>query len=83
MSDKIPKPRIIAFEVTTRCLLNCRHCRASSTKDQPDSLTTDQCKKILKSIADEDDRTIAWVVRKLLVEAMEARGFINKEDKKV
>ena len=38
---------------------------------------------ILKSIADEDDRTIAWVVRKLLVEAMEARGFINKEDKKV
>lgn len=37
---------------------------------------------ILKSIADEDDRTIAWVVRKLLVEAMEARGHINRDDKR-
>jgi len=46
------KPRVVAFEVTRRCKLNCLHCRASADADFKDDLTTDQCKKIIKSIAD-------------------------------
>jgi radical SAM protein with 4Fe4S-binding SPASM domain len=45
-------PRVIAFEVTRRCKFNCPQCRAAATKNNPDGeLTTEQCKKILKSIA--------------------------------
>jgi radical SAM protein with 4Fe4S-binding SPASM domain len=48
----LKKPRVVAFEVTRRCKLNCLHCRASADADFKDDLTTDQCKKIIKSIAD-------------------------------
>ncbi len=47
------KPRLLAFEVTRRCKFNCRHCRACATQDAQDGeLTTDQCKKILESVAE-------------------------------
>ena len=52
MNNKIIKPRIIAFEVTQRCPLSCRHCRATASQDKTDFLTTGQCRKILKSVAD-------------------------------
>lgn len=48
----IVKPRIIAFEVTQRCPLNCRHCRAGANIEKADNLSTDQCRAILKGIAD-------------------------------
>ncbi len=46
------KPRVVAFEVTRRCKLNCLHCRASAQSDFQNDLSTDQCKKIIKAIAD-------------------------------
>ena len=52
MVSPIKKPRIVAFEVTRRCKMNCLHCRASAQYDFKDDLTTDQCKKIIKSITD-------------------------------
>jgi radical SAM protein with 4Fe4S-binding SPASM domain len=52
MDSMIKKPRVVAFEVTRRCKLNCLHCRASADVDFKDDLTTEQCKKIIKSIAD-------------------------------
>jgi radical SAM protein with 4Fe4S-binding SPASM domain len=46
------KPRIIAFEVTPRCQFDCPHCRADAgPAENQRELTTTQCKKILKSIA--------------------------------
>jgi len=45
------KPRIIAFEVTRRCRFNCLHCRAQAGSVS-DELTTEQCRKILASVAD-------------------------------
>jgi AdoMet-dependent heme synthase len=46
------KPSIVAFEVTRRCPMHCRHCRASAVSvDDLDGLSTDQCKRILDSIA--------------------------------
>jgi len=52
MSDEVEKPRLIAFEVTRRCRYTCRHCRANAGygHDERD-LTTEQCKKILASVA--------------------------------
>jgi len=42
---------LIAFEVTRQCRFNCVHCRAGAAAGKPDELNTDQCKKILDSIA--------------------------------
>ncbi|NLH15832.1 MAG: radical SAM protein [Phycisphaerae bacterium] len=50
--DSVPRPRIIAFEVTRRCPLRCRHCRAAASTDSTDGLSTEQCKRVLKGIAD-------------------------------
>lgn len=53
--------RLVAFEVTRRCRFSCRHCRAASPEAtqaggagdaQEMELTTEQCKKILKAVAD-------------------------------
>jgi radical SAM protein with 4Fe4S-binding SPASM domain len=46
-------PRLIAFEVTQKCPLNCRHCRAAAQKNPIDAeLSTEQCEKILASVAE-------------------------------
>lgn len=52
MDIGVRKPRIIAFEVTRRCRMNCVHCRASACADFTDDLTSGQCEKIIKSVAD-------------------------------
>lgn len=53
VSDEIEKPRLIALELTRHCRFHCPHCRANAGPSASDSeLTTDQWKKILKSIAD-------------------------------
>ncbi|MHC5060552.1 MAG: radical SAM protein [Planctomycetota bacterium] len=51
-ASQIIRPRIIAFEVTQRCPLACRHCRAAASQDKSDRLTTEDCRAILKSIAE-------------------------------
>ncbi len=47
-----PLPRLIAWEVTRRCMLSCKHCRASATSAAcGDELTTSECFKLLDNIA--------------------------------
>jgi radical SAM protein with 4Fe4S-binding SPASM domain len=50
--------KIIAFEVTRKCRFNCIHCRANAADNIPAQLTTAQCKRILKAIADYAKCTI-------------------------
>jgi heme b synthase len=51
-SSKAPALRIVAFEVTRSCILNCRHCRAAASKNcGANELTTDECKKVIDGIA--------------------------------
>ncbi|MFH1372051.1 MAG: radical SAM protein [Planctomycetota bacterium] len=45
------KPRLIAFELTRRCRYHCKHCRANAGPEGVSELTTQQCKKIISSIA--------------------------------
>lgn len=40
---------------------------------------TPETKEIIQSLADKDERTLAWMVRKLLLEALEARGLLKKQ----
>ena len=45
-------PRLIAWEVTRRCNMNCRHCRAGACDiEYPGELSTVECKKVLDNIA--------------------------------
>jgi len=51
VKTKQEKPRLIAFEVTRRCRFNCLHCRADAGADGQQELSTEQCKKILRAVA--------------------------------
>lgn len=51
-SRSIIKPTVAAFEVTARCPLKCRHCRAAAITDGVDPLDTAACKAILKGLAE-------------------------------
>ena len=51
MTASLRKPRIVAFEVTDRCVLKCRHCRAAARAEGIDPLDTAACKAILKGLA--------------------------------
>jgi predicted transcriptional regulator len=35
--------------------------------------------KVIRELAKKDDRTIAWVTRKLISEALESRGLLKNE----
>jgi len=39
---------------------------------------TPETKEIIQSLADKDERALAWMVRKLLIEALESRGLLKK-----
>ena len=42
---------------------------------------TVKMKEIIQSLADKDERTPAWIVRKLLTEALEAKGLLKKPNR--
>ena len=46
---------------------------------------TSEMKEIIQSLADKDERTVAWMVRKLLIESLTARGLLKtkKRDKAI
>jgi len=45
-------PRVLAWEVTRRCPMKCRHCRAAAADFKYDGeLTTDECLKVIGSLA--------------------------------
>ena len=46
------QPRLIAWEVTKKCPLNCMHCRASAAdKEFSGEFTTEECFKVLDNVA--------------------------------
>ena len=40
---------------------------------------TPETKEIIQSLADKDERTLAWMVSKLLIEALEDRSLLKKQ----
>ena len=54
-------PRVVAWEVTRRCPLACRHCRAGALdRDYEDELTTGECLPVLDSLAAFSRPMIIW-----------------------
>lgn len=52
MAEKsCPQPRVIAWELTRRCPLSCKHCRAAAGDDREGELSTEECRRVLESIA--------------------------------
>ncbi len=46
-----PGPRVVAWELTRRCPLACRHCRASARSTaHADELTSDACLRVVDSL---------------------------------
>lgn len=46
-------PKVIAWELTRRCALRCKHCRGSARDEAYEGeLSTDECKKVIDGIAD-------------------------------
>jgi len=51
-TSKVPPLRLLAWETTRRCNLNCRHCRAAAEAGPyPGELTTDEGIKLLNDVA--------------------------------
>lgn len=47
-----PRPKVIAWELTRRCALACRHCRgAARDQSYEGEFTTTECKRVMDSIA--------------------------------
>jgi heme b synthase len=52
MKNETPLPRLIAWEVTKTCSLNCRHCRAhAADRSFENEFTTEECYKVLDNVA--------------------------------
>ena len=39
----------------------------------------EEMNQIIQELADQDERTVAWILRKLLEEALQTRGLINRK----
>ena len=54
-------PRVVAWEVTRRCPLACRHCRAGAMdRAYAGELSTDECLRVLDSLAGFGRPMIIW-----------------------
>lgn len=54
-------PRVVAWEVTRRCPLACRHCRAGARDEHYDGeLTTAECRHVLDALAAGSRPMIIW-----------------------
>ena len=58
MTTPFQMPRVLAWEVTRRCPLNCRHCRAAAANiAYENELSTAECLRVIDSL---DHTMIIW-----------------------
>ena len=54
-------PKVLAWEVTRRCPMKCRHCRAAAADlAYADELSTDECRAVIDSLAAGRPPMIIW-----------------------
>jgi len=51
-SDRIEFPSSIAWDITNKCNLRCKHCINSSGKDEVRAVSTDKCLDLVKQMED-------------------------------
>ena len=54
------KPEIIGWEITNQCNLHCFHCFTAAGKGRGDELTTEQCRRVIDSLAAIGVEMIGW-----------------------
>ncbi|UCH36258.1 MAG: radical SAM protein [Armatimonadota bacterium] len=55
----LPPPRIVAWEITGRCDLACKHCRAAATAEaDPQELTPDEALAVVEQLAEAGTRLL-------------------------
>ena len=64
------------------CQTKCIQCFRMKKEVVITARVTVEMKEIIQSLADKDERTPAWIVRKLLTEALEAKGLLKKAKQK-
>ena len=71
MSAPFQPPRVLAWEVTRRCPLACKHCRAGAANIRYEhALTTDECRRVIDSLArttDYEPRTTNHEPRTMII----------------
>jgi AdoMet-dependent heme synthase len=53
-------PEIIGWEITSQCNLSCAHCFTAASRRPHDELTTDECRRIVDSLANLGVMMIGW-----------------------
>jgi len=54
------KPGIVGWEITNHCNLKCPHCYSAAARRPHDETTTEECKRIIDSMAVIGVGTIGW-----------------------
>ena len=71
MNVPFQPPRVLAWEVTRRCPLACKHCRAGAANIRYEhELTTDECRRVIDSLArttDHEPRTTNHAPRTMII----------------
>ncbi len=62
---------------TLACQVKCIQCILMKKETIITVRLPSKIKDVIQSLADNDERTVGWMVRKLLTEALEARDLLK------
>ena len=62
---------------TLACQAKCIQCTLMKKETIITVRLPSEIKDVIQSLADSDERTVGWMVRKLLTEALEARDLLK------
>ncbi len=60
MNRRKDKPEVIGWGITSNCNLSCPHCYVASTRRQKHELGTQECLRLVDSMANLGVQTIGW-----------------------
>lgn len=66
---------------TLDCKAKCIQCFLMKKETIITFRLPSKTKAIIESLADKDERTTGWIVRKLITEALEERGLLKSKPK--
>ena len=57
MSEFPFKPRVVGWELTLRCNMNCIHCGSSAGEPRPNELTEEDVARLIDVVRRESERS--------------------------
>lgn len=74
-----PKPGINDYVVHYEIIVMSTNLAIVAFMKKEVIIITPETKDIIQAHADKDERTLAWMVRKLILEALDTRGLLKKQ----